>query len=348
MMECGHERVCFHHDEDTGLRAIVAIHSTVLGNALGGTRRWHYSSETEALYDVLRLSEGMTYKAAAAGLSMGGAKSVVLLPGRGSPGNEAEARSLGRFVDTFSGNYIAAEDVGTTPQYVDWMAMETPHVMGGDRVSRGGDPSPFTAQGVVNAMKASLSHLGRPVDFAGLTVAIQGVGSVGQNVGRILVEQGAQIIVADISDQSTAMMAEKYDATVVSTEDILSIECDILSPCALGGVISASNVADLHCEILCGGANNILQDPDEDAATIHRRSILYAPDFIANAGGLIELAGLHLGMSRQELDERNSGIEETTLHVLDMTKEAISSHEAAVKFAMDRIALVKQEKVHAH
>jgi leucine dehydrogenase len=348
MMAFGHERVCFHHDENTGLRAIVAIHSTVLGNALGGTRRWHYASETEALYDVLRLSEGMTYKAAAAGLDMGGAKSVVLLPGRGSPGSEAEARALGRFVDTFSGNYIAAEDVGTTPEYVDWMAMETPHVMGGDRVSRGGDPSPFTAQGVVNSMKACLAHLGRPVDFSGLTVAIQGVGSVGQNVGRIMVENGAKVVVADICEASTKMMTEQFGATVVSTEEIFSCNCDIFSPCALGGVISAMNVESLQCAIVCGGANNVLQDPEEDAAALYRRGILYSPDFVANAGGLIELAGLHLGMTREELDDRNAGIEDTTLHVLGMTKDVVSSHQAAVNFATDRIAVAKQENVHAH
>ena len=196
----GHERVAFHHDPATGLRAIVAIHNTKLGNALGGTRRWFYEAEEDALYDVLRLSQGMTYKSAAAGLPMGGAKSVVMLPKPGHKATEAEARAMGRLVNTFnSGHYIAAEDVGVDTQYVDWMALETKHVMGGEKVSHGGDPSPYTAQGIVNSMKAALKYLGKPVDFKGVHVAIQGVGNVGYNVTKILIAGGAKVTVADIN-----------------------------------------------------------------------------------------------------------------------------------------------------
>ena len=199
MMERGHERVCFHHDEETGLRAIIAIHSTRLGSALGGTRRWHYATEEEALFDVLRLSEGMSYKAACANLPMGGAKSVILTPEPNSPRTEAEARAMGRFIDTFSGDYIAAEDVGIDTQFIDWMSTETDHAMGGETVSTGGDPSPFTAKGTFNGMKACLRFQGKDPDFHGLRVAVQGLGHVGMDLCRILHTAGAELTVADIN-----------------------------------------------------------------------------------------------------------------------------------------------------
>ncbi|MEM7228561.1 MAG: Glu/Leu/Phe/Val dehydrogenase dimerization domain-containing protein, partial [Planctomycetota bacterium] len=217
MIERGHERVCMHYDKETGLRAIIALHSSVLGNALGGTRRWHYATEADAIYDVLRLSEGMTYKSACAGLPMGGGKSVIMLPRPGHKATEAEARAMGRFVDTFNGVYIAAEDVGVDTQFVDWMAHETPHVKGGETVSTGGDPSPHTAQGVVNAMKAALAHRSRDVNFEGLHVAIQGVGAVGGGVARILSEQGAKLTIADISEQNLTDIVADTNATVADT-----------------------------------------------------------------------------------------------------------------------------------
>ena len=171
MSDYGHERVPFHQDPATGLRAIIALHSSALGPSLGGTRRWHYATEADALDDVLRLSQGMTYKSACAGLPMGGAKSVIILPEPGLPTTEAEARAMGRFVDTFVGAYIGAEDVGLDPQFIDWMALETRYVMGGETVSRGGDPSPFTARGVVNGMRAALEHVAGTPSLDGVTVA---------------------------------------------------------------------------------------------------------------------------------------------------------------------------------
>ncbi|MCA9290673.1 MAG: Glu/Leu/Phe/Val dehydrogenase [Phycisphaerales bacterium] len=348
MIDRGHERVCFHVDQATGLRAIIAIHSTVLGNALGGTRRWHYATEADALYDVLRLSEGMTYKAACAGLTMGGAKSVILLPSHGQAGTEAEARAMGRFVDTFNGAYIAAEDVGVNTQFVDWMAAETRHVMGGETVSTGGDPSPFTARGVFNGMKACLAHLGRPLDFAGVTVAIQGVGSVGHHLATMLEDVGASIVAADISERNLDRLRETVPgAQIVAPETILTTPCDILAPCALGGVIDGNLAARLRCAILCGAANNILVDPDEDAVLLRNAGVLYAPDFVVNAGGLIELAGLHLGMTRAELDAKNDEIEATTREILARGDANTSTHAAAVALAKRRIADAAKEKVHA-
>jgi len=349
MTERGHERVCFHRDAETGLRAIVAIHSTTLGNALGGTRRWHYATEADALYDVLRLSEGMTYKAACAGLQMGGAKSVILLPERGAQPTEAEARAMGRFVDTFHGQYIAAEDVGVDTQFVDWMAMETEHVMGGVNVSRGGDPSPHTARGVFNGMKACLAHLGEAVDFSGRTIAIQGVGSVGHHLAEILSEYGAKVLAADIKEANLERAQKIKGVQIVDVDEILYQKCDILAPCALGGVISGSNISKLNTRVVCGASNNILEDPDEDAVLLRNADVLYAPDFVINAGGLIQLAGLYLGMDQDKLDAKHARIEDTTKQILSESRsQKISTHAAAIAVAKQRIgAVAGSEKVAA-
>ncbi len=331
----GHERLAFHHDEATGLRAIIAIHNTVLGNALGGTRRWAYHDEAEAIRDVLRLSEGMTYKAAAADLPMGGAKSVILAkPGQAA--TEAEARAMGRFVDTFGGTYIAAEDVGVTPQFVDWMAGETQHVMGGDSVSHGGDPSPFTAQGCFNAMKACLKHLGKKVDFAGLTVAVQGVGATGYRVAKLCREAGATVLATD-TNAANLQRAVK-DLGVQATDDnLLTTKCDILAPCALGAILDERTIANLKCAVVCGTANNQLANPIDDGARIKKAGVLYGPDFIVNAGGLIRLAGLYIGLTEAQIDQKIAHIEQTTTAVLKEANGLPSAYEAAVSYAKRRI-----------
>jgi leucine dehydrogenase len=338
IIERGHERVAFHHDPDTGLRAIIALHSTALGNALGGTRRWYYETEDDALYDVLRLSQGMTYKCAGAGLPIGGGKSVILLPKPGFRATKAEARAMGRFVDTFNGAYIAAEDVGINTQYVDWMASETRHVMGGVKVSTGGDPSPHTAQGVVNAMKAALRHVGRPPEFKGLTIALQGVGNVGHNIAKILHAAGAKLIVADINQTNLDRAVREYKATPVTDDVILTTKCDILSPCALGGVIDGHIAQKLNCQLLVPGANNVLDDPNEDAVILNGRGITYVPDFIANAGGVIHLAGLYLGYTPDKLAEMIANIEQTSLQILRDAEGVSSTHAAAVALGDQRIA----------
>jgi len=338
MIDRGHERVCFHQDEETGLRAIIAIHSTALGNALGGTRRWYYATEADALYDVLRLSEGMTYKSAVAGLPMGGAKSVILTPKPDHRPSEAEARAMGRFVDTFGGVYIAAEDVGVDTQFCDWMALETSYIMGGEQVSRGGDPSPYTALGIFKGMKACLAHVGKPVDFSGLTVAIQGVGHVGYELGRLLVEAGAKLAVADINAGNLDRAKALGNVSVHDVDEILTVECDILAPCALGGVINGSMVDDLRTGIVCGGANNILEDPDEDAVLLKNAGVVYAPDFVVNSGGVIQLAGLYIGWTQDELDRKNDEIEQTTRQILDAAGSLPSTYAAAIDEAKRRIA----------
>ncbi len=349
MIDRGHERVCFHQDPASGLRAIIAIHSTRLGNGLGGTRRWHYATESDALYDVLRLSEGMTYKAATADLAMGGAKSVILLPKSGHDSSEAEGRAMGRFVDTFGGTYIAAEDVGVDPQFVDWMALETRHVMGGIRVSTGGDPSPYTARGTINAMRASLAHIGRRPDFGGLTVAVQGIGHVGRHLVAMLVEEGANVIAADICRDRVDRAVDDFGVTAAAPEEILTTECDILAPCALGGVINVNLARKLQCRIIAGAANNVLDDPDEDAVALRNQGIIYAPDFVANAGGLIQLAGKYLGLTSQEVDQKIANIETTTTRILHDAESLPSTYAAAMAYANRRImeGPPAKEQVHA-
>jgi leucine dehydrogenase len=330
--------VAFHHDAKTGLKAIIAVHSTVLGNALGGTRRWAYATEDDALYDVLRLSEGMTYKAAASGLAMGGAKSVIIMPNSSHQPTEAEARAMGRFVETFAGKYIAAEDVGVSPQYCDWMALESKHVMGGNTVSHGGDPSPYTALGCFNSMKACLAHQGRKVDFANMTVAIQGCGATGYKLAKLLRQAGAAVLVTDVHVPTMKRAVEELGCVAIGNDrNLLEEKVDILAPCALGGALDAKTIANLNCSIVCGTANNQLRNPAEDGEAIAKRGILYSPDFVANAGGLIRLAGLYLGMTEGEIDQKITDIEATTAEVLKNANGG-STGAAAIAFAKAKIA----------
>jgi leucine dehydrogenase len=347
MVDRGHEYVAFHQDPDSGLRAVVAVHSTTLGPGFGGARRWHYATQAEALYDVLRLSEGMTYKSAVAGIPMGGGKAVIMLPQPNHAAAEAEARAMGRFVQKLGGLYISAEDVGLSPQYIDWMAMETKWVIGGITRVPGGDPSPHTARGVVNAMKAALAYTGRPVDFAGVTVAIQGAGNVGGNIARILSGHRAKILISDISQEKVRRVAKDTGATVVAPDEILTARCDILAPCALGGVIDASTISRLRCDIICGGANNVLDDYDEDGVALKGRGIVYVPDFVANAGGLIHLAGIYIDMSEEERQQKIADIEPTVLQILHDAESAPSTFAAGVALAKQRIAEGAKENVHA-
>jgi len=333
-----HERVVFHQDPESGLRAIIAIHDSTLGDALGGTRRWCYATEAEAIQDVLRLSEGMTYKAAAADLAMGGAKSVILLDSPGQEATEAQGHAMGRFVDTLQGNYIAAEDVGVNEAFCDWMGHETKYVMGGVNVSRGGDPSPFTSLGAFNSMKACLAHAGRPVDFAGVTVGVQGLGMTGYKLAKLIVDHGGMVIGTDVNPHAIQRASEELDIKVIGDdEDLFSMDLDILAPCALGGVLGPEQIGSMKASIVCGTSNNVLVDPDRDGQLMKDKGVVYAPDFIANAGGLIRLAGLYLGLTESEIDAKVEKIESTTRDVLDDTRNHASAYEAGVTYARSRI-----------
>lgn len=337
MKQCGHENVLFCQDRDSGLRAAIAIHNTALGPALGGCRRWHYESEEAAIQDVLRLSEAMTYKAAAGDLPMGGAKSVIWKSGPDVKPTEAEARAMGRFVDRLKGLYIAAEDVGVDTHFIDWMAKETNHVMGGETVARGGDPAPYTALGVISGMRGALKHQGKSTSLEGVTIAVQGVGALGYNVCRLAAEEGATLIVADINKDRVNRAVDEFGAVVSDPSGIIMTECNILCPCALGQVVNANNISSLKCDILAPGANNVLDDPDEDSALLSGKGVIYCPDFVNNGGGLLQLAGLWCGFSDSELDERIRNIENVIAEILDESTSLGSAHAAAMAYAKRRL-----------
>ncbi|TVQ30853.1 MAG: Glu/Leu/Phe/Val dehydrogenase [Phycisphaeraceae bacterium] len=337
MIARGHETLVFCHDDASGLRGIIAIHNTTLGPALGGTRRWAYKSEAAAIEDVLRLSEAMTYKAAAADLPMGGAKSVIWTRSPDEKPTESLARAMGRAVERMGGIYIAAEDVGVNTQFIDWMAEETKFVMGGEKVAAGGDPAPFTALGVVSGMRGALRHVGRSKSLKDVVIAVQGLGALGRNVCQIAAGEGAKLLVTDIREELIEDAVKRFGATAVPVDEIISAECDILCPCALGQVITANNIASLRCKIVAPGANNVLDDPDEDAAMLSGRSIIYCPDFVNNGGGLLQLAGLWCGFSAAELDRRIRNIENVIEQILKDAEKMSSAHAAALEYAKKRL-----------
>ncbi len=282
-----HEEVRFFHDRESGLEAIIAVHDTSLGPAIGGCRMWPYANEAEALSDVLRLSRGMTYKAAMAGLAHGGGKSVIL----GDPRRDkspALLRAFGRAVAGFDGRYYTGEDVGTTPADMDIAGGVTDFVLG--RSSGGsGDPSPMTARGVLMGIWVAVRHrLGRD-GLEGITVAIQGLGHVGMHLAGLLAEEGARLVVADLDPARAEAAARRFDARVVGAEEILEVPCEVFAPCALGAVIDDRSLPRLRCAVVAGSANNQLAAPRHGDG-LHQRRILYAPDYVINAGGVINIA----------------------------------------------------------
>ena len=308
----GHERVTFCHDPATGLRAIFAIHSTALGPALGGVRMFPYEDSEAALRDVLRLSEAMTLKSAFAGLPLGGGKSVLWGDPRRDKG-EPLLRAYGRAVDALGGSYYCAEDVGTRPEDMEVIARETPFVTG--RPSRSGDTCPATALGVFHAMRAALrSGLGRD-GFAGVRVAIQGYGGVGRALALRLREAGAELWVADVSQRAADRARAECAAAVVPPDRLAELEVDVFAPCALGGILDAGCIEVLRARIVCGAANNQLAT-EADAARLAERGIVYVPDFVANAGGLVSAASELTGDTPERVQERVSEIYERCLDLL--------------------------------
>jgi len=338
MAAAGHEQVVLVADDRTGLRAIIAIHSTALGPALGGVRFWQYASESDALRDALRLSEAMTLKAAAAGLDQGGGKVVVMVdPAR--PRGEATLRALGRAIHELGGRYIAAEDVGASEQDMNWIALETPWVTGVSvRDGGSGDPSPTTAIGVEAGIRAVLAELTGDPSPAGRRIAVQGTGHVGANVVGLLVAAGADVVVADLFPEGPAALARDLGVTVVDHEQILFEECDVLSPCALGAVFTPDTIPRLRCRAIAGAANNQL-GTIEDGDALHARGIVYAADFIVSAGGIINIAGEFGGYDAERQRERTRGIEQTVGRVLALARDRdLSPARAAEALARERIA----------
>jgi leucine dehydrogenase len=332
--EMGHEQVVLCHDHSAGYRGIIAIHSTTLGPALGGTRFWKYATDEEAIVDALRLARGMTYKNAVAGLNLGGGKSVLIGDNR-TASREMIFRAHGRFVESLGGRYITAEDVGTSTADMDFVHMETDYVTG--LAGRSGDPSPVTAHGVFRAIQAAAKWCWSSDDLHGRTVSVQGCGHVGYHLAKELHEAGAKLFVTDIDPERVKRVVAEFGAGPVAPDDIYGVPADIFAPCALGAVINDKTIPQLRVEIVAGAANNQLQD-ERHGDELHRRGLLYVPDYVANAGGVInvysELAGWSSARAFRKADE----IYETVLRVLTIAKQdGVPTHEAADRLAEQRI-----------
>ena len=344
-MEREYEEVVFFHDPDSGLRAIVAIHSTALGPALGGTRFYPFASEEDALRDVLRLARGMTYKAAAAGLDLGGGKAVII----GDPKRiktEELVRAYGRFIDSLGGRYITAEDVGTTREDMDLVRRETRHVTGVSPTLGGsGDPSPVTATGVFEGLRACAQEVWNDASLKGRRVAVQGVGKVGYHLVKHLVEDGAEVIVSDVDVDAVGRAVRDFGVETAEPDKIHAVECDVFSPCALGGTIRDDTLPGLKCRVVAGSANNQLDRPEHGTA-LHEAGILYAPDYVINAGGLINVADELTGYDPDRALERVRGIYQALRQVFHYAKtKGIPTHEAADRFALDRMKRVGRLKL---
>ncbi|KWV95514.1 Glu/Leu/Phe/Val dehydrogenase [Erythrobacter sp. AP23] len=326
-------------NEEAGLDGVIALHSTALGPGAGGCRFWHYSSRNEMLVDAARLARGMTYKNALAELPLGGAKAVLRVPDE--PFDRAQLfRAFGREVAKLRGRYFTAEDVGTCVADMESIALETVHVAGLPQVSGkpGGDPSPWTARGVLAAMdNLAREHLARPLSDC--TVAIQGVGNVGGALAKLLHSRGAKLVLADTNSDRVAKLAAETGAVVADVNEICGVEADILAPCALGGVFDAITVAKVKAKVVCGAANNQLVT-EKDGVRLAERGILYAPDCVVNAGGIINVAAEHLGWDNQEVVRRVDGTAERLARVLARAEQSGQAPNlAADSLARERVRL---------
>ena len=330
----GHEQLVMCHDPAAGYRGIIAIHSTVLGPALGGTRFWKYGNDEEAIVDALRLARGMTYKNAVAGLNLGGGKSVIIGDNK-TADRELIFRAHGRFVESLGGRYITAEDVGTSTADMDYVHMETDYVSG--LAGRSGDPSPVTAHGVFRAIQASAKERWGSDDIAGRTITIQGCGHVGYYLAKELHEAGAKLIVTDIDADRIKRVVTEFGARAVGTDEIYGTAADVFAPCALGAIINDKTIPMLKVEVVAGAANNVLLE-ERHGDALEQKNILYAPDYVANAGGVInvysELAGWTSARAFRKADE----IYDTVLKVFAIAKrDKVPTYVAADRLAEQRI-----------
>jgi leucine dehydrogenase len=327
----GYEQVVFCHDRGSGLRSIIAIHDTSLGPALGGVRMWPYESESAALEDCLRLAKGMTYKAAGAGVNLGGGKSVIIGDSNKDK-NEALLRAHGRFIQTLGGRYIPGIDVGTSMQDMEIIATEA------ERVScLQGDPSPMTALGVLAGIKACVAEVLRTSDLKDVRVAVQGVGHVGSALVRLLANEGASVVLSDANQQQAISVADEVGADVARPDELLAIPCDVLAPCALGAIINHDSIDTIKCRVIAGAANNVLSSNEFDAA-LYEAGILYAPDYVVNAGGLIFLEEEMLSHSVERTRNRVLGVGEAVARVIELSKaERIPTGSAADAIAEARL-----------
>ncbi|MBL0310589.1 MAG: Glu/Leu/Phe/Val dehydrogenase [Bacteroidetes bacterium] len=338
----GHEQVMYFNDEETGLKGIIAVHNTVLGPALGGCRIWNYENESAALWDVLRLSRGMTFKSAISGINLGGGKAVIIGDHK-IKRDDAFWRRFGKFVESLNGKYITAEDVGTSTEVISVVMQETKHVTGKPLSAGGtGDPSPVTAHGVFLGIKASVKEQTGSESLEGKKVAVQGVGHVGHTLVGHLTRAGAKVFVTDLNKQHLEEVAKEFKATIVDPNEIYSLDVDIYSPCALGATVNSETIPKLKCSIIAGAANNQLADENLHGRMLVDKGILFAPDFLINAGGVINCYREVHTLSQKETDAIVENIYPRTLDIFAKAKaEKIPTQEAAIKMAVERIEKAK-------
>ncbi len=337
------EEAVVRFDEPSGAWMFVGVHSTVLGPAMGGTRLKTYPAPADALADVLRLSGAMTLKQAAAGLPYGGGKAVLAVPSvppRGTPPREALLRRYADMVDALGGTYVTAADMNTGQADMDVVGERTPHVLGRSRERGGsGDPAGSTAMGVFHGVIAAIGRAFGSRELGGRSVLVQGVGAVGGRLAELLSDAGASVLVSDMDERRSRAKAEQVDAGVIAPDGVIGTACDVYAPCATGGVVSATSIPRLRCRVVAGAANNQLAEPG-DAARLREAGILYAPDYVINAGGVIHLAGYEtLGWDEAAVAARLAGIGQTLADVFDHSDaEGITTAEAAERLARDRLA----------
>lgn len=344
MEKYDYEQVVVCQDQHSGLKAIIAIHDTTLGPALGGTRMWMYQSEEDAFEDALRLAKGMTYKNAAAGLNLGGGKTVIIGDPRKDK-NEEMFRAFGRYIQGLNGRYITAEDVGTTVEDMDIIHEETDFVTGiSPAFGSSGNPSPVTAYGVYVGMKAAAKEAFGSDFLEGKTVAVQGVGNVAFNLCKHLHEEGAKLIVTDINKEAVQRAVDAFGARAVEVDEIYQVECDIFAPCALGAIINDSTIPQLKAKVIAGSANNQLKDT-RHGEIIHEMGIVYAPDYVINAGGVINVADELYGYNHERAMKKVEGIYDNIERVFSISKrDNIPTYLAADRMAEERIENMRRSR----
>ncbi|WP_017755708.1 branched-chain amino acid dehydrogenase [Calidifontibacillus oryziterrae] len=342
--EYDYEQLLFCQDKQSGLKAIICIHDTTLGPALGGTRMWTYETEEDAIVDALRLGRGMTYKNAAAGLNLGGGKTVIIGDPRKDK-SEAMFRAFGRFIQGLNGRYITAEDVGTTVEDMDVIHEETDYVTGiSPAFGSSGNPSPATAYGVYRGMKAAAKEAFGTDSLEGKIVAVQGAGNVAYHLCRHLSDEGAKLIVTDINKAAVDRVVHEFGAKAVDPNDIYSIDCDIYSPCALGAVINDETIPQLKAKVVAGSANNQLRE-ERHGTKLQELGIVYAPDYVINAGGVINVADELYGYNRERAMKKIESIYENIAKVIEISKrDSIPTYKAADRLAEERINSLKQSR----
>ncbi|MGG4549446.1 branched-chain amino acid dehydrogenase [Rossellomorea marisflavi] len=344
MEQYDYEQLVFCQDQESGLKAIIAIHDTTLGPALGGTRMWTYESEEAAIEDALRLAKGMTYKNAAAGLNLGGGKTVIIGDPRKDK-NEEMFRAFGRYIQGLNGRYITAEDVGTTVADMDLIHEETDYVTGiSPAFGSSGNPSPVTAYGVYRGIKAAAKEAFGTDSLEGKTIAVQGVGNVAYNMCRHLHEEGANLIVTDINKEAVQRAVEEFGAKAIDTNEIYGVDCDIFAPCALGAIINDETIPQLKAKVIAGAANNQLKEARHGDA-IHEMGIVYAPDYVINAGGVINVADELYGYNSERAMKKVEQVYNNVERVIEIAKrDHVPTYVAADRMAEERIEKMRRSR----